>query len=156
MCFSIPRTGIIGLSPWGRTPTEIHHYYGPNGEQLPGPPKALNKENVYPTDFILKATLEYGRFFPLDVNQNMLMKIKYKIIYYNVHRNNRWFMVFNATFNNISVISWRKNKRAKNERLNYVLIICLKHGRIDLWYDYYLLSTLVMLNINTYAFYVCR
>jgi hypothetical protein len=42
-------------------------------------------------------------------------------------------MVFNVTFNNISAISWRKNKRAKNERLNYVLIICLKHVRIDLW-----------------------
>jgi len=26
-------------------------------------------------------------------------------------RNGLWFMLFNATFNNISVISWRRNKK---------------------------------------------
>lgn len=56
----------------GRTPTEIHHYYGPNGEQLPAPPKALNKENVYPTDFILKATLEYGRLVSINIERGSL------------------------------------------------------------------------------------
>lgn len=53
------------------SPEEIHHYYGPNGEKLPGPPqiKSLSNRKVYPTDFSIEAILEYGRMVSVNIKR---------------------------------------------------------------------------------------
>ncbi|KAK3095321.1 hypothetical protein FSP39_013190 [Pinctada imbricata] len=45
---------------------EIHIYYGPNGERLPGPVTGPG----YPTDFTLEGTLEYGKLVSVRVRNS--------------------------------------------------------------------------------------
>lgn len=52
--------------PNGTQPNEVHVYYGPNGERLPGP---LPRPR-YPTDFTLEGTLEYGKLVSVKVRNS--------------------------------------------------------------------------------------
>lgn len=52
--------------PNGTQSNEVHVYYGPNGERLPGPLPAPN----YPTDFTLEGTLEYGKLVSVKVRNS--------------------------------------------------------------------------------------
>lgn len=52
--------------PNGAQSNEVHIYYGPNGERLPGPLPGPN----YPTDFTLEGTLEYGKLVSVKVRNS--------------------------------------------------------------------------------------
>lgn len=52
--------------PNGTQSNEVHVYYGPNGERLPGPLPAPS----YPTDFTLEGTLEYGKLVSVKVRNS--------------------------------------------------------------------------------------
>lgn len=75
-----PQTQIVphGSAPQnGDQQQEVHHYYGPNGERLPGPPTEFiphrllyNKERKqYPTNFKIEATLEYGKMVSVRIRE---------------------------------------------------------------------------------------
>ncbi|CAC5395195.1 unnamed protein product [Mytilus coruscus] len=68
----VPRPSSFHHGPaYLSSPEEIHHYYGPNGEKLPGPPKKtyLKNRKLYPTDFSLEAILEYGKMVSVKIKR---------------------------------------------------------------------------------------
>ena len=52
-------------------PTEIHHYYGPNGERLREPPRMMQTEirKTYPSNFTLEGVLEFGKLVSLNIKR---------------------------------------------------------------------------------------
>lgn len=56
---------------------EIHHYYGPNGERLPGPPSEFMRQRPsyvvdrkpYPSNFKIESTLEYGKMVSIRIRE---------------------------------------------------------------------------------------